>query len=81
MNAFPDDDNRAGRDGSETPSEAYERRVVSMHENVPIWHDSCSCEAEPYWIEALGEGGCRAEDGDPSVAAEGDSKRNDRGSG
>jgi len=26
---------------------------VSMHENVPVWYDCCSCEAEPYWVEAF----------------------------
>lgn len=23
-----------------------------MHEGIAIWCDCCSCEAEPYWIEA-----------------------------
>ncbi len=28
----------------------------SMHENVPVWDDGCcSCEAEPYWREAMQE--------------------------
>jgi len=27
----------------------------SMHEGVPVWYDCCSCEAEPYWIEAMDE--------------------------
>jgi hypothetical protein len=26
-----------------------------MHEDVPVWYDCCSCEAEPYWVEQLGE--------------------------
>ena len=26
---------------------------LSMHENVPIWYDCCSCEVEPYWLEAM----------------------------
>ena len=26
---------------------------MSMHENVPVWYDCCSCEAEPYWVEAF----------------------------
>ena len=27
---------------------------LSMHADVPVWCDCCSCEAEPYWVEALG---------------------------
>ncbi len=28
----------------------------SMHDNVPVWDDGCcSCEAEPYWREAIQE--------------------------
>ncbi len=23
-----------------------------MHEGIAVWCDCCSCEAEPYWIEA-----------------------------
>lgn len=30
-----------------------EKKPVSMHENVPIWYDCCSCEAEPYWLDAM----------------------------
>ena len=26
---------------------------ISMHENIPVWYDCCSCEAEPYWLEAM----------------------------
>jgi hypothetical protein len=25
----------------------------SMHDGVEVWYDCCSCEAEPYWIEAM----------------------------
>ena len=25
----------------------------SMHDGVEIWCDCCSCEAEPYWVEAM----------------------------
>jgi hypothetical protein len=28
------------------------KRSKSMHDGVPVWHDCCSCEAEPYWTEA-----------------------------
>ena len=31
----------------------HTRSRISMHEDVPVWHDSCSCEAEPYWVEAM----------------------------
>lgn len=27
------------------------KRSKSMHDGVPLWHDCCSCEAEPYWTE------------------------------
>ena len=27
----------------------------SMHDGVEVWCDCCSCEAEPYWIEAMQE--------------------------
>jgi hypothetical protein len=26
-----------------------------MHEDLPVWYDCCSCQAEPYWVEAFGE--------------------------
>ena len=32
----------------------------SMHDGVEVWCDCCSCEAEPYWVEAMQ----RAEDTD-----------------
>jgi len=25
----------------------------SMHDGVAVWCDCCSCEAEPYWVEAM----------------------------
>jgi len=28
---------------------------LSMHANVPLWCDCCTCEAEPYWVEAMRE--------------------------
>ena len=27
----------------------------SMHDGIPVWYDCCSCEAEPYWLEAMSE--------------------------
>ncbi|MCW8956635.1 MAG: hypothetical protein OQL09_07110 [Gammaproteobacteria bacterium] len=29
------------------------KKPVSMHEDVPVWYDCCSCEVEPYWLEAM----------------------------
>ena len=26
---------------------------ISMHDGIPVWYDCCSCEAEPYWAEAM----------------------------
>jgi hypothetical protein len=34
------------------PSAAKKRRSLSMHEGIAVWCDCCSCEAEPYWVEA-----------------------------
>jgi hypothetical protein len=28
-------------------------RSISMHADVAVWEDCCSCEAEPYWVEAF----------------------------
>lgn len=39
---------------SATPGTAPGRGSgISMHEGVEVWCDCCSCEAEPYWIEAM----------------------------
>lgn len=37
-----------------TPTE-QRRKPISMHEEVPVWYDCCSCEAEPYWQAIAGE--------------------------
>jgi hypothetical protein len=29
------------------------QQPLSMHDNVQVWDDCCSCEAEPYWLEAM----------------------------
>lgn len=34
-------------------SKKIEKKPISMHEDVPVWYDCCSCEAEPYWLEAM----------------------------
>ena len=31
------------------------KKPVSMHEDVPVWHDCCCCEAEPYWAAVADE--------------------------
>ena len=38
------------------------RDSLSMHADVPVWCDCCTCEAEPYWVEAF-----RDEDTDSEV--------------
>jgi hypothetical protein len=38
------------------------RDSLSMHADVPVWCDCCTCEAEPYWVEAF-----RDEDTDNEV--------------
>jgi hypothetical protein len=44
---------RRDAEGVSVPPSANERRrTLSMHEGIAIWCDCCSCEAEPYWIEA-----------------------------
>lgn len=39
-----------------TENPASHTGVRSMHEDVPVWCDCCSCAAEPYWLEAMEEG-------------------------
>ena len=34
---------------------------LSMHDGVEVWCDCCSCEAEPYWLDAFDEESGRAE--------------------
>ncbi|MDX1697982.1 MAG: hypothetical protein R3308_06810 [Thiohalobacterales bacterium] len=34
---------------------------LSMHANVPVWCDCCSCEAEPYWVAAFEDPDDKAE--------------------
>ena len=35
-----------------TPSAKERCKSLSMHEGIAVWCDCCSCEAEPYWVEA-----------------------------
>jgi len=34
------------------PSAKEKRRSLSMHDGIAVWCDCCSCEAEPYWVDA-----------------------------
>jgi len=34
-------------------TKAIVKKPLSMHEDVPVWHDCCSCEVEPYWLQAM----------------------------
>lgn len=45
----------ATRTGAPQIPEEVGDRVKSMHEDIPDWYDCCSCEAEPYWLAAMGE--------------------------
>ena len=48
---------KPAQDSREAAARAGAEPVArSMHEDVPDWYDCCSCEVEPYWLEALGEG-------------------------
>ena len=33
--------------------QAKSQMSKSMHDGVEVWCDCCSCEAEPYWVEAM----------------------------
>ena len=39
---------------SESRSDEHgpKKRSLSMHDGIAVWCDCCSCEAEPYWVEA-----------------------------
>lgn len=39
--------------GSAAAPKKPAKSSISMHDNVPVWHDCCCCEAEPYWVEAM----------------------------
>lgn len=43
------------------PKPAKRRPARSMHEDVPVWYDCCSCQAEPYWLEAAADVGSATE--------------------
>ena len=37
---------------SVTNDRGVKKRSLSMHDGIAVWCDCCSCEAEPYWVEA-----------------------------
>lgn len=54
-------DNCQVRQISSTPGKALvqgngRKKSKSMHDDVPVWYDCCSCEAEPYWLEWFDRG-------------------------
>jgi hypothetical protein len=65
-----DADNRRSKAINQQEACAESRQVKStmsksMHDGVEVWCDCCSCEAEPYWVEAMqgyDEQGSRNED-------------------
>ena len=53
------------------PRPAERRPARSMHEDVPVWYDCCSCQAEPYWLEAAaGAGSAPEADGEETAPDE-----------
>ncbi len=46
-----------------TVGQAREGQSISMHDGIPVWYDCCSCEAEPYWAEAMQQQDDAAETG------------------
>ena len=40
---------------NESHAQTKRETPISMHEDIPVWYDCCSCEAEPYWIEAMAQ--------------------------
>jgi hypothetical protein len=40
---------------NESHAQAKQEKSISMHEDIPVWYDCCSCEAEPYWLEAMAQ--------------------------
>jgi hypothetical protein len=47
---------KTGNDPADMPPEKKRpRKSISMHADVEVWDDCCSCEAEPYWMELMDE--------------------------
>ncbi len=45
----------AGASSETMTSQTRFTMTKSMHDGVEVWCDCCSCEAEPYWVEAMEE--------------------------
>jgi len=45
--------NRAPEHRQPEPETSGSGMSKSMHDGVEVWCDCCSCEAEPYWVEAM----------------------------
>lgn len=54
-------DNERATAHAETTTSCDKRKPdsksLSMHEGVEVWDDCCSCEAEPYWLDAFARSG------------------------
>lgn len=48
-----DKDQCAGRRDGSNSDQTKLSMSKSMHDGVEVWCDCCSCEAEPYWLEAM----------------------------
>ena len=48
----PHDDTRADEDTRPEQQQRQRGMSLSMHDGVDASCDCCSCEAEPYWVEA-----------------------------
>ncbi len=63
------DTERSPQHPTSVPSSTGKRGSLSMHEGIAVWCDCCSCEAEPYWVEAAAamgiDPGSDYEDADP----------------
>ena len=54
-------DEAVNRDAATQPGTKHQdrrkKKNLSMHEDIAVWCDCCSCEAEPYWAELAEEMG------------------------
>jgi hypothetical protein len=49
----PDSTRRMLDEASRHTGNSQAGMTMSMHKDVEVWCDCCSCEAEPYWVEAM----------------------------
>ncbi|MEW6765751.1 MAG: hypothetical protein AB1344_08190 [Pseudomonadota bacterium] len=74
MNTEPSEGSASEPQEQKGEQSNHSKKGISMHENVPVWHDSCSCEAEPYWTEAVEEAERLSRQGRPDEPGEGSGK-------